>query len=149
MKKEVTVKVTGYQTGDDGQKDTNEEMFEANYYLKDGIHFLSAKENAGAEGNPGTKDDPEPPTQRYRFDHRFLEVIKNSDVNTKLYFEAGKINETVYNTPYGRLNLTFETKQVMLSEEPDLIKVAVNYIIRNGKEIISTNKTVITVCERK
>ena len=133
MTKDVHVKITGYQTDDDGQTDVNEEYFDAQYFFKGTAHYLLRENERTAH------------TARYKFNHRTLEVIKDGDIHAKLTFEVGKCCEAMYKTPYGRMPFTFDTKQISFIDEPNKMTVEACYDILNGGIKISTNRTVLEI----
>lgn len=136
MDKDVEIKVIGYQTGENGETDTNETVHKARYFLKNGQHYVVYENEETAE------------SARYKLTHRSLEVIRNGDLSSKMVFEAGRTFTSVYRTPYGRMRLTFVTKQFAFYEENGTLKCNCSYTILNENDyIISENRINLTVSE--
>lgn len=133
MDKDVYVKITGYQTGDDGQTDINEEEFFGQYFNKNNMHYVLMEDEKTAK------------SARYKFNHRFMEVVRNGDIHSKLTFDASKCCEAIYRTPYGRMPFVFDTKTVTLTDNPEEIRIEVCYVIKNNNQVVSNNKTVISI----
>ena len=125
--KEVKLIVTGIQTLTDGEqnKDCTEET--GQYYNRNNTHFVLIEDERTAK------------CDRYKFNHRYLEVVKNGDIHAKLYFEAGKTYTAEYRTPYGRMKLTFATDQLYLHETEELLSVYAKYGIYSDDILVSDN----------
>ena len=135
MKKEVTLTIAGFITGEDGTTDKNVTEEKASYYLKNGSHYVVLEDEMSAK------------SARYKITHRGLEVIKNGDISAKMVFETGKTFTSMYRTPYGKMPLTFVTKQYALFEEASEIRAEIAYSVRNGDSRISDNRIELKICE--
>ena len=133
MNKDVYITVVGSQTDLNDNKNTDTTKERALYFNKGNVHYVVVENEISAQN------------ARYKFNHRYLEVVRNGDINAKLYFEAGKEYTGNYRTPYGRMFLTFKTNSVTISESPGKIKIYVDYSIHNESGIISDNQTEITI----
>ena len=133
MTKDVWVKITGYQTDSDGVTDVNEQEFSASYYFRNNYHYLVSENEQTAK------------SARYKFNHRFLEVIRDGDIYSKLTFDTGKYCRTMYKTPYGRMEFIFNTHQVTLTDSPAEICIEVNYEMESGGKSVSTNRTIVSI----
>ena len=87
--------VTGIEAqGDEPGNEPIEVIAPANYYEKNGKHYVIYDELV--EGIPGTIKN------KVRImDDRKVEIIKSGITNTHMVFEKDKINMTQYETPYG------------------------------------------------
>lgn len=132
MEKDIQIKVVGHQTDPYGTTNEDKTTQEGQYYYRNNTHFVI------------TEDEQNAQSARYKFNHRFLEVVKNGDINAKMYFETGKDYTSEYRTPFGRMTLTFKTIQLTLIEENDEIRVSALYSIYNGDNFISDND--INIC---
>ncbi len=135
MKKEVILTIAGYITGEDGNTDKNVTEEKASYYLKNGSHYVILEDEMSAK------------SARYKINHRSLEVIKNGDISAKMIFEAGRSFSSMYRTPYGKMPLTFETKQYALFEEASEIRAEITYSVKNGDSRISDNRIELKISE--
>jgi len=131
--REVHLTVTGIQTipNGDTNKDTTKEI--GQYYNRNNTHYILIEDERSAK------------CDRYKFNHRFLEVVKNGDINAKLYFEAGKTYTAEYRTPYGRMKLTFVTDQLYLHEKEDSISAYAKYAIFSDDRLVSENTIDVNV----
>lgn len=89
--------VTGIEAqGDEPGNEPIEVIAPANYYEKNGKHYVIYDELV--EGIPGTIKN------KVRImDDRKVEIIKSGITNTHMVFEKDKINMTQYETPYGEM----------------------------------------------
>ncbi|MCR4990079.1 MAG: DUF1934 domain-containing protein [Lachnospiraceae bacterium] len=133
MIKDVWVKITGHQTGPDGTTDVNEQEFPAQYFNKNNFHYIISENERLAK------------SERYKFNHRFLEVIRDGDTFSKLTFDAGKMCRTNYKTPYGRMEFTFNTHQITLNDSPEEIRIEINYEMLHNEKSVSTNRTILVI----
>ena len=136
MKQDVILKITGFVTGEDGSTDKNVTEENASYYLKNGSHHVILEDEMSAK------------SARYKLNHRGLEVIKNGDISAKMVFEAGRSFTSMYRTPYGKMPLTFVTKQYALFEESSEIRAEITYSVKNGENRISDNRIELRITEK-
>ena len=137
MEESVYIVVTGTQAMP-GEEPSSEKIKDnARYFNRNKTHFVLIEDEVTAK------------CDRYKFNHRFLEVVRNGDINAKLYFEAGKTYTTDYRTPYGRMCLTFSTEQLTLFESDNEIHIDVKYKILNEDTLVSHNTIRIHVKPRK
>lgn len=133
MDKDIVLTLEGTQIDPDGNKNTDTTKETGKYYFKNNTHFVMTEDEALAH------------SARYKFNHRFLEVIKNGDINSKMYFEAGKEYSSIYRTPYGRMPLTFKTSSFTVIEKADTIEVSASYSLFSEDNLISNNQIKITI----
>lgn len=136
MDKDIQITIKGVQKNPDAAPNidinsddcyVDESTEKGSYYNKNGTHFVLTEDEFSAR------------TARYKFNHRYLEVVKNGDINTKLYFEAGKSITSIYKTPAGRMSLTFNTYNYSLHETAERIDVFAEYSIYNEDVHVSNN----------
>lgn len=127
LDKDIELTIEGIQKDPDGNENKDITKETGKYYLKGQTHYVMTEDEVSAH------------SARYKFNHRFLEVVKNGDINSKMYFEAGKSYTSVYKTPYGRMELTFQTHQYTIYEKADTIEVSACYSLLNNNEIMSEN----------
>ncbi len=133
MIKNVRVRLTGYQTDPEGSTDKNEQEFPAQYYYKNNCHYLVSENEQTAK------------SARYKFNHRYLEVIRDGDIYSKLTFDTKKYCSTMYKTPYGRMEFVFNTHQITLSDTPEEIRMEISYEMSSGGQLVSNNRTVLII----
>ena len=133
MTKNVIVKITGYQTDPEGGTDVNEQEFTAQYFFKNDHHYLVSENEQTAKSS------------RYKFNHRYLEVIRDGDIYSKLTFDTKKYCSTMYKTPYGRMEFVFNTRQITLSDTPEEIRMEIHYEMSNSGQVVSNNRTILVI----
>lgn len=133
MTKDVIIEVCGYQKNDAGEEDSSTTKERGSFFEKDGYKYILIE-------NPETKTKA-----RYKFNHRSLEIVRNGDVSSKLHFESTKDHTTRYVTPYGELLLTFKTQVLSIEEDPDEIRLELNYHLYNQDSFMSENRTIIII----
>lgn len=133
LNKDISLTLEGTQIDPDNNKNTDVTKETGKYYFKNNTHFVMTEDEALAH------------SARYKFNHRYLEVIKNGDINSKMYFEAGKEYSSIYRTPYGRMPLTFKTSSLTIIEKADTIEVSASYSLFSEDNLISNNQIKITI----
>lgn len=127
MNNDIKLTVRGTQIDTNNEKNIDKSVEYGKYFKKNDVHYVFIEDEQNAH------------SARYKFTHRYLEVVKNGDVNAKLYFEASKKYTAVYRTPYGKMLLTFETIQLSLEEKDGMIRILSRYDIYNEDVLISNN----------
>lgn len=117
MNSDIKITVKGTQIDPEGEKFTETTNQTGRFYKKNNVSYVICEDELSAQ------------TARYKFNHRYLEVVKNGDVNAKLYFEASKEYSTVYRTRYGNMLLTFKTQTYSVIESEDKINLCAKYDI--------------------
>ena len=126
--------VTGIEAqGDEPGNEPIEVIAPANYYEKNGKHYVIYDELV--EGIPGTIKN------KVRImDDRKVEIIKSGITNTHMVFEKDKINMTQYETPYGEMMIGVFTKDIRFEEQDEQLTVHVNYALDiNGDPVADCN----------
>lgn len=125
----VHIILRGKQTTPEGITDQNEITEEGTFYRRNDVNYVVT------------------PTARYRFNHRYLEVVKGGDITTKMHFEAGKKHTTLYDTSFGSFNFTFITSMYSFSEKDSKITIESSYEIEDRNVKISTNAVTIIISQ--
>ena len=126
--------VTGIEAqGDEPGNEPIEVIAPANYYEKNGKHYVIYDEVA--EGMPGSVRN----TVKITGDSMF-EVTKSGRGGSRMVFEKDKINMTQYETPYGEMMIGVFTKDIRFEEQDEKITVHVNYALDiNGDPVADCN----------
>lgn len=99
------------------------------YYYKDGKHYVLFEEVA--EGMPGSIKNK----IKIKEDGT-LEVIKTGAVNTRMFFEKGRMHVTNYKTAYGEIVVGTYTKEFCVQATEEIIDLYVGYVLDvSGEEI--------------
>ena len=123
MTKDVLLKISGLHYAmmeDTEESEPIEVITPASYYLKNGKHYVIYEEVV--EGFPGTIKNKIRMTG-----DRVLEIMKSGIADAHMVFEKGKIHAFPYETPYGELSMGIFTRDIIFTEEENLMTIAVNY----------------------
>lgn len=130
MTKDVLISLRGLQF-DQSEADTDkiETITAGSYYEKNGNHYVLYDElMEGFE---------EPTKNKIKFGEHFLELTRSGLINVHMLFEENKKNMTSYNTPYGNILIGINTKKIHISQNPDRIKVDVDYALDINYEYLA------------
>ena len=127
MTKDVLITVSGVQMDID---DTPIELVTTGtYYLKNGKHYVLYDEQA---------EDQVPVTRNtVKFYDGHFEMMKKGGVNSLLTFDNGKKSSSVYNTPFGPLQMDVVTKEMEISESEDELSVNIEYTLDINHNFVS------------
>lgn len=121
MIKEVLVSMKGLQFDGITEGDPIEVITTANYYKKNGKHYVCYDEVLeGFEGK--TKN-------LLKFSENSLAIIKKGITNVNMVFERNKKNVTCYDTPFGNLMIGIMGKNMYVTETEEDIDIKVNYAL--------------------
>lgn len=114
--KDITLKITGKQCIDDQEEDQLEFVTDGKLYEKDGSIFVVYEESE-VSGMEGCKT-----TVKVEGDTVKMRRIGAIGFNTELYFEKGKRFSSVYQTPYGPMDIEVLTNWVKNGINPESMK---------------------------
>lgn len=140
MTKQVLLSITGSQFSE-SDSDSIELVTVANYYKRNGHHFILYEEVPDGEDSVVKNT--------LKFDHTFFEMTKKGAVNTQLLFTPGASNSTYYSTPAGPMTVNVTTAQYILSEEENYIEVYIKYALDINYSYSSENEILIRVGPHK
>lgn len=103
----------------DGEADEIEVLNPAEYYLKDGIHYVLYEEVMEGTNTP-TKNIVKIRPEK-------VELVKKGAVNTRMEFETGQLNQTTYYIPEGQLHMGMDTKKIEMKEADNEIVTRIEY----------------------
>lgn len=127
MTKDVLVTVSGMQT--DIEDTPIELVTVGTYYFKNGKHYVLYEEQA-QEQDHITKN-----TVKFYDGH--FEMIKRGGANSFLVFEKGQKTSSIYNTPFGPLQIDALTKELDITESEEELQVYVKYNLDINHNFIS------------
>lgn len=120
MTKDVLVKISGLQFGEEIEDDEPVEIITTgNYYKKNGKHYILYDEVQ--EGFDGVTKNV------IKLNDDFMDVTKRGATNVHMMFEKNKKNLSYYSTPYGNLLVGINATDVRVSETEDNIDIKVDY----------------------
>lgn len=120
MTKDVLVKISGLQFGEEIEDDEPVEIITTgNYYKKNGKHYILYDEVQ--EGFDGVTKNV------IKLNDDFMDVTKRGATNVHMMFEKNKKNLSYYSTPYGNLLVGINATDVKVNETEDNIDIKVDY----------------------
>lgn len=121
MKKEIELSILGsHQEIDSGEKEDIKTKVKATYIQKDGLHYIFYDEKQ--EGSiiknrvviePGVSVD----------------IIKRGAISSDMHLFLNKKMETEYKTPFMTMNMSFDTKKLILNVSDQSLYLEVEYVI--------------------
>lgn len=122
MAEKVLFSVKGLHSLDsdiEGEADEIEVLNPAEYYLRDGIHYVMYEE---------VMDGTDKPTKNIvKIKPEKVELVKKGAVNTRMEFETGRLNQTTYYIPEGQLHMGMDTKSIKITESEKEIVTRIEY----------------------
>lgn len=146
MTKEVLVHITGLhlEAGTDVSESKETETIEVvvpgNYYLKNGKKYILYEEIE--EDGRITKN------QVKVFEDGHVEIRKSGVLNTQMIFETGKRNQSNYQTPFGVLPVTLDTRVIDVTESEHKFCVEIDYSLEVQEKPVSDCRIEICITER-
>lgn len=126
MTKEVLVSICGLQFGEETNGEPVEVITSADYYKKNGKHYIIYDEVA--EGFS------EKTHNIIKLDKDMLDITKRGVSNVHMMFEKDRKNVTYYYTPYGSLLIGIDATKLAVQEEEDSLEVTVEYALEVNYE---------------
>lgn len=103
----------------DGEPEEIEVMNVAEYYFKNQTHYIVYEEIM--DGTSGTTRN------LLKIKPDSVEISRKGEVNTRMYFETGKCDQTTYYTAEGQIHMGMDTHRVSVTEEENEIRVQIFY----------------------
>lgn len=121
MTKDVLVSISGLQFSAEDQNEPVEMITSANYYKKNGKHYIVYDEVT--EGFSDTTKNI------IKLGEESLDITKRGVTNVHMMFEKDKKNVTYYYTPYGSLLVGIDATDIKVLETEHDINVKVDYAL--------------------
>lgn len=131
----LSIKGVQHEFGEDG---TTEMITTGNYYFKNGKHYIVYDETIPETG--------EQVSNTLKMTSERIDMIKHGRFGTHMVFEANTKNMSLYPTPYGMMEVCFNTFSVNVNEESDLICAQTEYALEINDQFISD--CTIEICVR-
>ncbi|MBE5940726.1 MAG: DUF1934 domain-containing protein [Lachnospiraceae bacterium] len=74
-----------------------------------------------------------------------VSVVKKGAIESKMYFNGGRIYEFKYGTPFGEFNMMTKTGELKIFVAEDNIKVVIEYDLYTDSAFTSKNKMLIRI----
>ena len=139
MTKQVLVSITGSQFFD-AEDDSIELVTVANYYKRNGHHFVLYEEM------PDGADSIIKNT--LKFDETFFEMTKKGAVNAQLLFKPRQSNTTYYVTAAGPMSMNVTTTTYQLLAEEDYIEIFIKYVLDINYNFTTENEILIRIAPK-
>ncbi|MGN0371884.1 MAG: DUF1934 domain-containing protein [Enterocloster sp.] len=128
MTKDVLITISGVQMMEDEDADV-EMIVRGDYYRKNGKHYILYDEiMEGFRGKISNVIKISPDS---------MDIIKKGITNTHMQFEKNKKNLACYSTPMGDLVVGIQANRIRIDEQPDSLKVDVEYSLDVNYEHLS------------
>lgn len=136
MKKDVIITISGLQP--EVQGDEPIEMTSVGTCInKDGVWYLFYEE----------EDDGHLTKCRIKASSEGVEMTKEGNIVTRLFFAPGQVNESIYSTPYGDFDMKMMTKSLSFPVTDDLFAVNMIYELGMNGKFVSNCELIIRVEE--
>ena len=141
MKCEVIAAIRGLQFLEEEEGEQVEVITPAQYYLRNGAHYLIYEE-VDEDNGARTKN-----TLKYK-DHS-LELIRKGAVNAHLVFEEQKKNVASYGTPFGNILIGIDTDRISMEEQENKISIQAEYSMDVNYERFADCRIHVDICPRE
>ncbi len=119
MTDEVLITVSGLQTMGPEDMEPIVVITTGKYYKKEGKHYLFFEEvYEGFQGVTKT---------RIRFDEKEVYLSRRGALGSRMVFKKDEKEISMYRTPVGTLMLCVDTQDIRVEEEPDEIRLTLDY----------------------
>ncbi len=137
MNKEVLLTISGLHSGEENDIGSVETAVEAEYFCKNGTHYVIFEEAEEGFGNTSKS--------RIKCKENMLELVRRGLLETHMIFEKGKKHITSYQTPYGQMLLGIDTKRMQILQTDGQIRVIAEYTLEADGAYLSDSKIEIVI----
>lgn len=142
MEKDVLLSLKGLQFAvDEEGAQALETITAAEYFERNGSRYVVYDEVT--EGFSDTTKNI------IKFKDSLVEVTKKGLMNVHMVFEENKKNMTNYGTPFGNILIGIDTGKVSIAQEPDKIRINVDYVLEANYEYLADCKIEIDIKNRE
>lgn len=140
MKKSVMLAIQGLHKDSDGENGSISQEVAAQYYEKDGVHYLFYQEE---------QESSEASRSRIKFKPGRLELVRQGAVAARMVFEEQKSHRADYRTPYGTIPIDVDTEKIAVEKKEGEIRVTVEYGLETEGRRFSDSRLVLCIREKK
>ena len=141
MTKQVIASIKGLQFTDDEEGEALETLTPAEYYFRNGSHYLLFEE-IDEESGKTTKN-------MIKYKDHVMELTKKGMVNVHMVFEAHKKNVTSYQTPFGDIMVGIDASMVESEEQKEKLSFLVDYALDINYERLADCQIRIDICPQE
>ena len=128
MTKEILLSIAGLHLAD-GEDGNIEVVTAGDYYNRSGKHYILYDEvTEGMDGHTSNV---------IKIGENSLEITKKGLMNTRLVVEKGKSHRTVYQTPFGDIELSLTGQELTVTETEERIDIRAEYVLAVNEENLS------------
>ena len=128
MTKEILLSIAGLHLAD-GEDGNIEVVTAGDYYNRGGKHYILYDEvTEGMDGHTSNV---------IKIGENSLEITKKGLMNTRLVVEKGKSHRTVYQTPFGDIELSLTGQELTVTETEERIDIRAEYVQAVNEENLS------------
>lgn len=134
MTKDVLISIRGLQilVDEEGEQEPVEVLNTGQYYWKNNHHYIIYDEPE--EGFDETTHNI------LKFSEKKLEVTKRGLMEVHMIFEENKKTISMYQTPFGMMDMGIATTRIAMNETPECILLEVDYALElNGSYVGDCN----------
>ena len=141
MAEQLTLTLTGIQQDETGERAINSTNAPAEYYEKNGTHYIFFEEKDSETGATVKS------TIKYK--NQILELTKKGNVTTRMVFDAGAEFTSDYQTPLGCLQMGIRTHSVDCYFKKGLPQLKAVYTLTNQGIPITENTILIKLSKKR
>ncbi len=144
MTKDVLITISGTQleAGVEGAEYENIEVVSpATYYFKDGLHYIFYEEvHEGVAGVTKNKIT--------LVENDYLEIVKKGVANSHMRFDCKNEHISVYETPFGNMQMGVETQILESKLDDEEMKIKVSYALAINCEAYAQCEINMKICNK-
>ena len=141
MDKDVLIHINGIQYTGGEEPEPVEVITPGQYYFKNGNHYLKFED---VTDNPNERT-----SSLMKFRPAYLEVKKSGFVDTRMVFEENKKTLTIYETPFGVMNVSISATSIRLKEEKESIELTAEYALDINNSYMADCSITLTAISKK
>ncbi|TAH70894.1 MAG: DUF1934 domain-containing protein [Anaerolineaceae bacterium] len=151
MNRKVSIFIEGIVRGEDESRIITKAI--GQYRRLDDMHILrymesdvkKDKKSNDTDNNSITRD--EDCVNTIKISQGLVEMIKNGENSTHMFFDLSRATQSVYDTPYGSLYFQIQTAKIDLEEKVNELNLLMEYSLSHENSHISDNQIRIVVNE--
>lgn len=144
MTREILIHITSLhqeKSADTAEEnDTIEVIVPGTYYFRNGKHYILYEEIE--KNGKGTKN------QLKIYEDGHVEIRKNGVLNAHMIFETGKKHQSVYQTPFGQLQVGMDTRVVEVEDTGQALCIGMDYELEVNREPLADCRIEIQITPR-
>lgn len=141
MTKDIILTISGLHATDGDSDGPVEIMTPAQYYLKNGKHYLLFEEVLeGLEGKIKST---------IKFTDDKVELVRTGAASTRMVFERDREHTTVYQTAMGPLYISIYTEDLTVEITEEQMNLHIDYLLKSGDEVITESTVTLNACPKE